>query len=136
MEVGKLVLAAIVGWAVPLAMAWLVSKIPPIRKKLDENPTAKVIAVSCLLSALLSATAVLVYDKYVLPNQMSVWSSVAKAGNPAPTNGGYGPVTTTCPEGYYAVGLKSWGNSSPPYCIGCLVSTEIQCRKLPPVNGG
>ncbi|MBP0111062.1 hypothetical protein [Bradyrhizobium vignae] len=38
--------------------------------------------------------------------------------------------TTMCPPGHYAVGLTSVGNTAPPYCIGCLVATQIICRKL------
>lgn len=45
-------------------------------------------------------------------------------------NGGYGPITSTCPPGYYAVGITAWGNSAGPYCIGCFVATQILCRRL------
>jgi hypothetical protein len=127
----KDILSAAIGWAVPLVLGWILLKIPSVGAWLANNPTIKAVAIGGLLSFLVSATAVFVYDKYILPQELSQWPAELKVGNLAPTNGGYGPVTTNCPVGYYAVGLKSWGNSSPPYCIGCLNATEVQCRKLP-----
>ncbi|UCI19276.1 hypothetical protein FJ970_30445 [Mesorhizobium sp. B2-1-8] len=116
--------AAAIGWAVPLALAWLFAQIPAVRQRLNERPQLKLGLLTAVFSALVTVTAIYVYDAIYFSG------SLPKNGTPAATNGGYGPVTTTCPDGYYAVGLTSWGNSAGSYCIGCLVKTQLVCKKL------
>jgi hypothetical protein len=59
-------------------------------------------------------------------NKLLEWSPGDGVMGPRADTGG----VTMCPAGYYAVGLASVGNTAPPYCIGCLVATQIICRKL------
>jgi len=53
-----------------------------------------------------------------------------KDGTYAPINGGYGPVTSQCPDGYYAYAVRNWGNSTGGLCIGCFVAVQVLCKKL------
>jgi hypothetical protein len=62
--------------------------------------------------------------------KLADWSPNQIPAERAATNGGYGPVTGTCPKGTYAVGVTAWGNSAGSYCIGCLIAVQLICRKL------
>ena len=56
---------------------------------------------------------------------------VPSSGRLSGLPGGSGNPESTCPEGSYMVGVKTNGNTAPPYCIGCLVSVQVICRPFP-----
>lgn len=51
-------------------------------------------------------------------------------GNVTNNRGSGGPFESTCPAGHYAVGMKAFGNTAGPACIGCFVNMQVLCRKL------
>jgi hypothetical protein len=94
------------GWAIPGFLGWLLTKIPPIQKKLLKNPSIAVAGVCCLFSVLSSITAVFLYDRFFV-QQVYLSDVVELPGDcggggmeyprPAPYNGDQGSNTNKCP---------------------------------------
>lgn len=54
-------------------------------------------------------------------------AEAARSGLP----GGNQYSDSSCPAGYYAVGLRAWGApGNIKYCIGCLVAVQLICRPI------
>jgi hypothetical protein len=59
------------------------------------------------------------------------WSNVAQDGSLSGMPGGNGYPESRCPDGHYAVGIRSWGTTpGVRYCIGCLQAVQLICRPL------
>jgi hypothetical protein len=58
------ILVIVLGWAIPLILAWVVARIPRVRAWFARNQVAEAVALSGLLSILISATCLLIYDRY------------------------------------------------------------------------
>ena len=69
-------------------------------------------------------------DILAVQQSLAQWHGDTVPGTHVNINGGYGPITSTCPAGSYAVGLTTWGNSAGGICIGCYVAHQVLCRKL------
>ncbi len=76
------ILLILLGWAIPAGLTWLVTQIPGVRGWLSANPIMAAMAFNCLISLLLSATAVFVYDRFFLPANIVVF---AQEGKPCPS---------------------------------------------------
>lgn len=131
MDIAKQILVSVLGWVATGILAWLVSKSPKIREWFASNKYAKTVTIALLVSGLLSTIVMIIYTNYrtdTLALRLGSWGE-DKLGGRVATNGGYGPVTTMCPEGFYAVGLTAWGNRGGQY-TGCFNEAQLLCRKL------
>jgi hypothetical protein len=63
----KQILMIVLGWVIPLLLTSVLSKAPKVQKWINENKIAASIALSCLISLLLSITVIWLYDQFVLP---------------------------------------------------------------------
>lgn len=65
-------------------------------------------------------------------SKLAKWSPVSKEGARTGLNGGTSYNPTLCPDGHYAVGIRSWGApGATRYCVGCLVAVQVICKPLP-----
>ncbi|MDF0581182.1 hypothetical protein [Bradyrhizobium yuanmingense] len=74
------ILMIVLGWAIPLVLAWVWPKI----KALRENPFATNLILSLLFAISISMTAILIYDRFFVPRNVVVFASEGGA----------------CPSGY------------------------------------
>jgi hypothetical protein len=59
------------------------------------------------------------------------WSPAVKDGTMSGPGGGTTYQPSTCPDGYYAVGLRTWGSpDTTKFCVGCLDGAQLICRPL------
>jgi hypothetical protein len=134
MEIVKQIAVGAGVWAVTSIVVWLVAKMAIVRSYLQNNMLRTVLFALLLggvVSSLISGFYATHLRDQLVQNLLVVGENKGLTeANQAPTNGGHGPVLTTCPDGFYAVGLKSWGNSAGGICIGCLVNTQLLCRQL------
>jgi hypothetical protein len=138
MDVAKQIAVSVLAWIATGILAWVGSKLPKIREWFSKNQYAKTVTIALVLSGLLSTIVTIVYTNYRTDNvggnidtlqiQLGKWGD-DKPGNRVGTNGGFGPIMSTCPDGYYAVGITNWGNRS-GQCIGCFNEVQLLCRKL------
>ncbi len=142
MEIANDILKTAIGWAVPLLLAWLLTRIPRVRKWFTEHPNLKIVALSSLMSVLIGATAVLVYNRYVnAPAHAALQAQIAQMRSELEAQIGQmqkvlydasdTPVAQSgnkCPDGSYAFGVDSksvtGGNA------GYLESVTINCKPL------
>ncbi|MDI1343274.1 MAG: hypothetical protein PSV22_04120 [Pseudolabrys sp.] len=119
-DVGK----AIIVWGVPLLGAWVLAKIPSSRKWLGDRPVLISIAAGLILALLSSATAIWLYDRFVITAQFAQIDNTLFKGADVVIDG----PNNRCPPGYYAVGVRtvsvSGGNR------GYLESATITCMEL------
>lgn len=87
------------------------------------------IILAVTISGFLNAAITILYNDYELA-RLSEWGEETPLVTPANINGGHGPVTAACPKGSYVVAVRNFGNTAPPYCIGCFVAVQVLCRKL------
>ena len=120
-------------WAVVGIVTLLASKLPGIRSRLNRvavRPGAVFwIAAAIAFAGFVSSATSILYTSYRI-DALGHWVSEPKNTPDINVNGGTGPVTLTCPDGYYVVATKFSGNSAPPSCIGCFNGAQLTCRKL------
>jgi hypothetical protein len=73
------ILLIVLGWAIPLFLAWLLAKVPAIRDWIVTHQFATGIALSCLISTLISTTAVIAYDRYFLSPKLDALHASLKS---------------------------------------------------------
>lgn len=70
-----------------------------------------------------------------LVSELRLWSPVSERGAVTGLPGGVQYGTSMCPDGFYMVGIQSWGSpGSTRYCIGCLVAAQVICKPLNVAN--
>jgi hypothetical protein len=57
----------ILGWAIPLFLSWTLTKVPSIKVSIERRPQLWTLALGCLLTVMISATSIGIYDKFFLP---------------------------------------------------------------------
>jgi hypothetical protein len=119
-DIGK----AVIGWGVTILGAWLLTKIPGVKKWLSDHPLVKSVALILLIGLLASVTAVAVYDRYIVAPQFALLQRTLFGGS----NAVIAAPGNRCPPGSYAVALStvsvSGGNR------GYLESATITCMEL------
>jgi hypothetical protein len=121
--------------AIVAIIGWLIAKFPTvtrfIRKAGIPRPAVLTVIAAVAISGFLSGAITISYNYYLL-SRLADWGGEPSEGPQSPSNinGGYGPVTATCPKGSYVVAVRNYGNRVPPYCIGCFVAVQVLCRKL------
>jgi hypothetical protein len=82
----------VLGWVIPAVLAWVAARIPIIRKMLVERPILLTLCVCILVSALSSATSLLLYDRFVInPKVIALVPSGVVAVE---------PEAGSCPDGF------------------------------------
>jgi hypothetical protein len=67
-----------------------------------------------------------------LAQALAGWSERSQEGGRSGLGGGDTYNPSMCPDGYYVVGIRSWGAPGPTrYCVGCLVAVQAICKPLP-----
>ncbi|MBC9976802.1 hypothetical protein [Bradyrhizobium campsiandrae] len=120
-------------WVAVGIVTWLASKLPGIRrrlKRLDLRAGAVFWIAAAIAFAGFASSAVSILYTSQRFQALAHYGSEPQNTPDININGGTGPVTPTCPDGYYVVGAKFTGNSAPPYCIGCFVAAQLTCRKI------
>jgi hypothetical protein len=122
-------------WAIVAIIGWLIAKFPAVARSIAKagipRPAVLTVIAAVAISGFLSGAITISYNYYLF-SRLADWGGEPSGDpqNPSNINGGYGPVTATCPKGSYVVGVRNYGNRAPPYCIGCFVAVQVLCRKL------
>jgi hypothetical protein len=83
----------IMGWLIPLVLAWFFGKVPFVKSWLDKHSQAKGALIALLLSILTAATGLVIYHQYFVPVPVP-FPSVEKGTVLFTDENG------TCPSGY------------------------------------
>jgi hypothetical protein len=122
-------------WGAVAVVGWLGTKLPGIQRSIAKTEISRAailtVIVAVAISGFLNGAITIAYNYYAF-SRLANWGGEPSGTpqSPANVNGGYGPVTATCPKGSYVVGVTNYGNRAPPYCIGCFVAVQVLCRKL------
>jgi hypothetical protein len=121
-------------WGAVALLGWVGFKLRPIRLTVAKigipRSTIVTIILAVAISGFLNGAITILYDQYAFARLANWGGEPSDPPASININGGYGPVTATCPEGSYVVGVRNYGNRAPPYCIGCFVAVQVLCRKL------
>jgi hypothetical protein len=121
-------------WSVLALCGWLILKAAPITRSIARRgiPRSMIITIiaAVTISGFLNGAITILYNEYQLARLSDWGQEPGPPLNPEDVNGGYGPVTATCPKGSYVVGVRNFGNTAGRYCIGCFVAVQVLCRKL------
>ena len=135
LEVVKALAVEAIKWGVIGAIAWTGTNFPAIRQFIGKTgisrPAVATVIAAVVISGFLNGAITIGYNYYEF-TKLADWGGEPSDAPKSPTNinGGYGPVTATCPKGSYVVGVTNYGNRVGSYCIGCFVAVQVLCRKL------
>jgi hypothetical protein len=125
------IIAAIIGWAIPLLGAWAIAKIPTTRTWLETHREFTRVVANCILSVLISATAIFAYDRFFLAAsnaetqaQLIRISNTLFAANPNLVE----PVSGRCPVGTSIATIGTSVVSGGPH--GLVESVNFKCGAL------
>ena len=66
-----------------------------------------------------------------LQSDLKKWSQINQDGTRTGLQGGISYGEAKCPDGYYAVGIKTWGSPGDvKFCVGCLIAAQLICKPL------
>jgi hypothetical protein len=140
------ILVIVLGWAIPLFLAWMLAKVPVIRDWIVQHQFSTGVALSCLISALISTTAVIIYDRYVLSAELEAFraqfsgdvagqitkisaDSAAKIASLHQWVAGPPPTAKAlCPPGQYVVGINHEDEGGLEH--GAIYGMSVVCRPL------
>jgi hypothetical protein len=135
LEIAKALAVEAIKWAAVGIVAWVGTNFPAIRRTIGKTGISRsavaIVIAAVAISGFLNGAFTVAYNYYEFA-RLADWGGEPSDApkSPANINGGYGPVTATCPKGSYVVGVTNYGNRAPPYCIGCFVAVQVLCRKL------
>ncbi|MDA9399708.1 MULTISPECIES: hypothetical protein [Bradyrhizobium] len=132
-ELIKALIVEALKWGILALGGWLILNVAPITRSIAKKgiPRSMVITIiaAVTISGFLNGAITILYNDYQIA-RLGEWGQDPGPLDPKNVNGGYGPVTATCPKGSYVVGVRNYGNTAKPYCIGCFVAVQVLCRKL------
>ncbi len=125
------IIAAIIGWAIPLLGAWAIAKVPNTRAWLETHREFTRVVANCILSVLISATAIFVYDRFFLAaSNAETQAQLIRISNTLFNANAnlVEPVGGRCPIGTSVATIGSVSVSGGAH--GFLESVNFKCRPL------